>query len=341
VALARVLVFPDARSSVAHAPAVLTAIARPAPLFVAASILAGALACGAPNASIDAGTDAASGSDAAPACDPLARATGSAIAAGDLGSTGTPVALVDFCDAYGEALCTAPAGCGCGAEPPLNCVHFAAARCSGEGGSLSPEMLAAIDAGDAVYDPDAAGHVIQTIRDAATDCARAPAAIDLDFLVARTGAVHGALAPGATCDPHVPFACVVGSSCRNAGDFVFACSTAHARCDAFAVCEGTSLHAPRLVCAGDACDHGAPPGSACDGVAVCATSCVDARCACALDGGDTCAVDAECASGDCIAGTCGSPATHIEDACVDGQACVDGTCAGGLCRSWQCAGGWY
>lgn len=302
-------------------------------------------ACGTAVAPIDAAAPD-TGVDASITCDPLLRPTGRETVAGDLGRVAAPIAIEDFCVAYAQALCTAPPGCGCG-DAPLNCIHYANARCGDVGGALSPEMRASIDAGDALYDASAAGRAIQAIVDASTDCARAPASIDLDFLIAVTSAVHGDLAPGAACDPSAPFECVAGSWCRDSGDFVHLCSDAHPICAAFGLCEGTSVHAPRLVCDGDPCDRGAPPGSVCgagstsDCATVCRGDATRLVCSCPVADGDACELDADCQSGDCIAGACGTSAARLEDPCREGQACLEGTCAGGMCRSWQCGGGWY
>lgn len=307
-------------------------------------LLAGA-GCGTSVVSIDSAV-ADTRLDAGITCDSLRRPTGMTTVEGDFGATSVPIALDDLCVAYAEALCTPPPGCGCGTTP-LNCSHFAIARCSGTGGALSPEMRASIDLGRAVYDEAAGGRVVEAIVDASSDCAGGPALVDLDFLIARTRAIHGEIAAGAPCDPAAPFECVAGSSCVDSGDFVFVCSEVRAMCAAFGVCAGTGLHAPRFACVGDPCDLGAPPGSDCGPTTsiACATVCrgegADLACACPVDDGGACAIDEECQSGDCVEGTCGAPAARLGDACAAGQACAEGTCAGGLCRSWQCAGGWY
>jgi hypothetical protein len=291
--------------------------------------------CPAPVAMVDAAR-----ADSSEACAPLRRASGVEIAMGELGRSGAPVAIDDFCASYGDALCHAPPGCGCGADAPLNCFRHVAARCDDSGGALGPAMRASIDLGRATYDAEAAGRLIQAVRDASADCAHAPSSIDLDLLIVLTGTVHGELAPGAPCDATTPFECVLGSECLGAPA---ACTGARAPCAALAVCESDELHAPRLVCSGDACDHGAPPGAACS--PTCATVCDEAgsatSCACAIEDGATCASDRECQSGDCIAAVCGAPAMHLGEVCADGQACAEGTCAAGVCRSWQCGGGWY
>ncbi len=284
--------------------------------------------------------DAASLPDAAPPmCAPTTRPTGVIEVVGSLGAGEvTPIAAVDLCAAFAEAVCAT--GCGCETS---GCSDAARRSCEGVEGPLNPRTMEAIERGEVTYDALAAARAIAGIAAAARDCAHQPR-MNLADILAATGTLHAEPRPSRPdrwCDPMETWSCAAGSRCVNTGDFVFACEVSPAAtdgaCDAFGLCPRP--YNTELRCAGATCDLGAAPGEQCRNRACASDGCRADYCTCPLELGAACTNDQTCATGHCRGGTCSSaPLSTLGGPCTGFNGCREGVCSGGTCVTRECGG---
>lgn len=275
-----------------------------------------------------------------------------------------PVALESFCAEYADAYCTAVAPCMCSADDAMMCRERAMRNCIL--GDATPFRIA-VSEGRMVYDPDAAGAFLATLRGSGCDLRELTDGATPYDHASLFGVLEGGIAPGETCG--LGSATSVGpDECRRGvcvGTTCLGFSVEGEPCDVDPEMRVVSrdcvpevpvdepLGNAALRCAPDApgsmtgtCLLALPDGEACTAPADCRSGRCEGTCTAKAADGLPCTENLECTSGRCdfTTGRCRAPEPD-EGLCTAHIDCASGYCdrdlklGAGNCRPRLAVGG--